>query len=53
MYDDSYNLTHLIELNWNQFVKYKRWHSRMTAWNLPVNKEVMMNGKIIFEKFRD
>ena len=36
-FDNDYALDSILEINWNQFLEIKRWHSRMNAWNVPVN----------------
>ena len=36
-FDNDYALESIVEINWNQFLEMKRWHSRMNAWNVPVN----------------
>ena len=36
-FDNDYALESIVEINWNQFLEIKRWHSRMNAWNVPVN----------------
>ena len=38
----------IYELTWKDFLKHKKWHSRMTAWNLSLNKNVIEDAKIIF-----
>ncbi|MDH5559282.1 MAG: hypothetical protein OEY59_00335 [Deltaproteobacteria bacterium] len=48
-FDDNYNLTGIYELNWNQFLDLKKWHSRMKAWNISITKKVIKLSKIIFE----
>jgi len=46
--DKNLSLEYIIELTWNEFLKYKRWHSRMQAWNLPINKDILENTKCIY-----
>lgn len=48
MFDEDYNLLRINELTWELFLKYKRWHSRMNAWNLSVTKELLGNSKTIY-----
>ena len=36
-FDNDYALDSILEISWNQFLEIKRWHSRMNAWNVPVN----------------
>lgn len=31
----------IYEMNWENFLKYKRWHSTVRAWNLSVSKAVL------------
>ena len=39
----------IIELNWNHFLKFRKWHSTMRAWNLSVTKSLVTESKIIFQ----
>ena len=49
-FDKDYQLEGIYELNWNTFIKYKRWHSRMNAWNLSLTKNLIYDSKIIYKK---
>lgn len=49
LFGDNFNITRIVELTWLQFLKYKKWHSTMSAWNLTVTKRVLQEGKIIYE----
>jgi hypothetical protein len=48
-FSKNYELEQINELTWDDFLKYKRWHSRMRAWNLPVTKEVLLNTKKVYK----
>lgn len=45
----SYQLAKIIELDWNSFLKHKKWHSRMAAWHLIVSKKLLTDATIIFD----
>jgi hypothetical protein len=47
-FSDSYEVETIYELTWQQFLKHKRWHSRMKAWNVSVNKEMKADAKIVY-----
>ena len=49
-FNSDYELIEILEMDWETFLKYKRWHSRMKAWNLSLTKEVCSACKIIFQK---
>ncbi len=49
VFDENYRISKIIEINWEQFLKLKRWHSRMNAWSLPVNSKLEKIGKIIYQ----
>ena len=49
----DYELLGIYELTWKQFMKFKRWHSRMNAWNLSITREVLAESKKIFESLQD
>ena len=44
----NYKPKRILELTWDQFLKHKRWHSTMRAWNLSVTKTLLSDAKIIF-----
>jgi len=46
--DDNYTVKKIIELNWEQFLKLKRWHAYMKTWYLSVTRELVQQGKIVF-----
>jgi len=48
IFDKNFFLKRINELTWEEFLKYKRWHSRMRAWNLAVTKELLDNTKTIY-----
>lgn len=37
-FDDNYELQTVLEMDWDTFLKNKRWHRRMHAWNLALTK---------------
>lgn len=49
-FNDNYELKTILELDWNTFIKNKRWHSRMKAWNLTLTKKIYQESRIIYEK---
>ncbi len=48
--NDNFGLEKILELSWAQFLKYKKWHSRMQAWNVQISKNLFDDSNIIFEK---
>ncbi len=49
-FNNDYELEEILEMDWETFLKHKRWHSRMNAWNLSITKEVYYDCKVIFHK---
>ncbi len=49
-FDDNYELVRILEMDWETFVKNKRWHSRMQAWNLNITKTLVAQCNIVFQK---
>ncbi|HBH71426.1 MAG: hypothetical protein UU88_C0001G0031 [Parcubacteria group bacterium GW2011_GWC1_42_11] len=45
----NYKPKRIIELTWEQFLKYRKWHSTMRAWNLSVTKNLLAEAKIILD----
>lgn len=46
--DDDYNLLKIIELTWDIFLKFKKWHSRMNAFNVSLSKNLSDKSKVLF-----
>ena len=44
----NYKLKRILELNWEQFLKYRKWHKTMRAWNISVTRNLINEAKIIF-----
>lgn len=47
-FDDDYHLKAIYELTWDAFVKHKKWHSTMKAWNLTLSKETLSDATVIY-----
>ena len=47
-FDDDYQLQAIYEITWDVFLKHKHWHSRMTAWNLVISKDLIKDSKKIY-----
>jgi len=50
IFSDSYKVQAIYELTWEQFLIHKKWHSRMDAWNVSVNKKVKEQANTVYEK---
>jgi hypothetical protein len=48
--DENYVLKRINEITWEQFLKYKKWHSRMNAWNLTVTKSLLENTRTVYHR---
>lgn len=46
--DKDMMLSRMIEITWNDFLRFRKWHSTMTAWNISVTSELLKIAKIIF-----
>ena len=46
---DSFQPVLIVEINWEDFYKMKRWHSTMNAYNISLTNEVINKSKIIFK----
>lgn len=48
--DRNYKLKSMLELDWELFLKFRRWHKTMRAWNLSITKGLLVEAKIIFNQ---
>lgn len=49
-FGDSFELEKIIQLDWELFLKHKRWHKTMNAWNISINKTLIKEAEILFDK---
>ena len=40
----------ILEISWGNFLKYKKWHKTMRAWNISVSKKLENESIVIYEK---
>jgi len=45
----NYRPKRILELSWNNFLKHRRWHSTMRAWNLSVTKKLLSEARVILD----
>lgn len=45
--DKHYDLVKMFELGWEQFIKYRKWHKTMRAWNISLTKQLCGEAKLI------
>ena len=46
--DDNYDLVKMYEVSWGQFLKHRKWHKTMRAWNISLTKQLCDEAKLIF-----
>jgi hypothetical protein len=46
---DDCSVQRILEISWDNFLKHKKWHSRMRAWNLSVSKSLIADSKVVSE----
>lgn len=44
----DYQLRHMYELTWDQFLEFRKWHSTMRAWNLSITRDLIAAAKVIY-----
>jgi len=53
VFDDDFKLLKILELDWDMFLKFKKWHKTMRAWNLSITKELIESAKIVYDNRND
>ncbi|WKZ25887.1 MAG: hypothetical protein QY322_01105 [bacterium] len=48
--DKNYMPKLILELTWDQFLKFRHWHKTMRAWNISITKLVCNNSNILYNK---
>lgn len=52
-FDDNCDLENIYQLSWDAFIEHRRWHSRMRAWNITINKKVIADSVVVYSRDRD
>tara|TARA_B100000780_G_C20978095_1_gene390734 strand:+ start:274 stop:858 length:585 start_codon:yes stop_codon:yes gene_type:complete len=48
-FKENFVVDKIIQLDWFQFLKFKKWHSTMNAWNIYISEELLKDSEIIYE----
>ncbi len=48
--DEDYGLEGIYQLTWDNFIKYRKWHKTMKAWNLTLSVALKKDSVVIYEK---
>ena len=46
-FSDNFRVRKILEIRWDLFLKHKRWHSRMRAWNLGISRALISDSKVL------
>ena len=49
-FNTDYQLEKIIQLDWELFIKYKRWHKTMAAWNISITRALLGEADILYER---
>lgn len=44
----DFQLKNMYELTWEQFLKLRKWHKTMRAWNLSLTKSLISEARVIY-----
>lgn len=47
--DKYYKPKLILEITWEQFIKFRRWHKTMRAWNLTLTQQLIKEAMTIFK----
>jgi len=50
IFTEIYQIEKIIQLDWGQFLSFKRWHSTMKAWNLSITQNLIDESKLIYSR---
>jgi len=45
---EEYEIKEILEMSWYQFLKHKRWHKTMRAWNLSLSKRLREDCRCVY-----
>ncbi|MBQ3419414.1 MAG: hypothetical protein IJH31_04720 [Erysipelotrichaceae bacterium] len=48
-FNDSFKLEAIYEIDWDTFLKHKKWHKTMGSYHLTITKQLINDSQIIFK----
>ena len=48
-FDNDFQLKTIYQIDWDAFIKHKKWHKTLKAWNINLSKETLADSTIIFQ----
>lgn len=48
LFDDNFKLKKILELPWDLFLRHKRWHKTMRAYNLSITKKLLAESTVVY-----
>lgn len=49
-FSKTFELLRIIELDWELFLKYKRWHKTMRGWNINITKDLLNQSNVLLNQ---
>ena len=49
-FSKTFELLRIIELDWELFLKYKRWHKTMRGWNINITKDLLNKSNVLLNQ---
>ena len=49
-FSKSFELLRVIELDWELFLQYKRWHKTMRGWNINITKDLLNQSNVLLNQ---
>ena len=50
MLNDDYGLNMILELSWDDFIKYKKFNKRMNNYQVTITKKMIEDVRVVYEK---
>lgn len=48
-FEDNFKLKRIIQVDWKTFLRFKKWHKTMNAWNISITKKLLQVAEIVYE----
>jgi hypothetical protein len=48
-FDNNFKLVQLLQLSWNQFVRFKSWNKTMRCWKISLTKELIRDSEVLLD----
>jgi len=48
LFNNEFKMKKILEISWELFLRYKRWHKTMRGWNISITKKLIKESNVVY-----